>query len=104
MRVGITVETSASVPQLPFNVLYDHWLEAWETALAAVATANESGALSAHDAAVHRAVIVVERELVMQQLTLLRGRARPTEVGDGNRRPVRARMRLSDDAPSAPGP
>jgi hypothetical protein len=91
MRVGI-------------NALYDHWLGAWDMALVAVATANESGALSAHDAAVHRAVIVVERELVTQQLTLLRGRARPTEVGDGNRRPVRVRMRLSDDVRSPAEP
>jgi hypothetical protein len=113
MRVGITVETGAnrvsfdspdSAPQLSFNVLYDLWLGAWETALAAVATASQSGALSAHDAAVRRAVIVVERELVTKQLTLLRGRARPTEVGDGNHRLVRARMGLSDDARSPPRP
>jgi hypothetical protein len=108
MRVDIKVETGANpvsfdlldpVPPLPFTAVFDLWLAAWETALAAVATASQNGALSAHDAAVHRAVIAVEREIVTRQLTLLRGRARPTKVGEANRRLVRARFRPRADDP-----
>ena len=60
--------------RLSFTVAYDLWLESWEAALAALATAGQSRALSTKETAAHRALIAAERELVTREFTLLLGR------------------------------
>jgi hypothetical protein len=65
-------------------VAYELWLDSWEAALSALATATKGRALSANDAAAHRAVIVAERELVTIQFRLLLGH-RPTRARAGHR-------------------
>ncbi len=59
--------------RLSYTVAYDLWLGSWETALAALATATQSGTLSTNEAAAHKAAIAAERELVTKQFTLLLG-------------------------------
>ena len=55
--------------------LYERWLRSWEAALAALTNASRTGALSTDEAARHRTVIATERDLVVEQLTLLAGQA-----------------------------
>jgi hypothetical protein len=62
-----------------FTVAYELWLDSWEAALAALATASRSRMLSTTEAAAHRAAIAAERELVTRQFTLLLGH----QVGRG---------------------
>jgi hypothetical protein len=54
-------------------IIYERWLATWETALAALATATRSRALSTNEAAAHSAVINAEREPVTKHFTLLLG-------------------------------
>jgi hypothetical protein len=68
------------VRRLSLAVAYDLWLDSWETALSALATATQSRTLSTNDAAAHKAVIAAERELVTTQFTLLLGH-HPTRRG-----------------------
>lgn len=54
-----------------FTVAYDLWRRGWDAALSAIATATQSRALSATDAAMHRAAIAVEREHVTRHFAHL---------------------------------
>jgi hypothetical protein len=56
-----------------FETAYGLWVDSWDTALAAVATATETRILSVEVAARHRAVIASERKLVIEELALLTG-------------------------------
>ena len=62
---------------LRMPLIYELWLATWERALAALATATRSRALSTNEAAAHRAVIDAERETVTMHFTLLLGRELP---------------------------
>jgi hypothetical protein len=57
-----------------FEMAYGLWVNCWDTALAAVATAAQTRNLSVEAAARHRAVIAAERKLVIRELTLITGR------------------------------
>jgi hypothetical protein len=69
--------------RLSLAVAYELWLDSWETALSALATATQSRTLSANEAAAHKAVIAAERELVTTQFTLLLGH-HPTRRSAGH--------------------
>ena len=60
-------------PRPSLAVAYDLWLESWESALAAVATAIRNRTLSTSEAAKHQGVIAAERSVVTKQFTLLVG-------------------------------
>jgi len=53
-----------------FAGLYHLWLTSWETALAALTIASQTGMLSTSDAAAHRAAIAAERDVVTKRLAL----------------------------------
>jgi len=59
--------------RLSFTVAYELWVDSWEMALAALASASQSRTLSTDEAAAHRAVVAAERELVTKTFTLLIG-------------------------------
>lgn len=80
------------------ETVYELWLASWDTSLAAVATASQTGALSAPDAARHRSLVAAEREIVLRQLTLLVREGGSYRSRTPNRQVVRGRTRLSDDA------
>ena len=63
---AVNAETGSSVAGL-----HDLWLESWETALAALTIASQTGTLLPNDVAAHRAVIAAERDAVTRQLALL---------------------------------
>ena len=53
------------------SVAYQLWVDSWETALAALATASQNRTLSTNETAAHKALIAAERELVTKEFTLL---------------------------------
>ncbi|HEU5372496.1 MAG TPA: hypothetical protein VFU51_08925 [Gaiellaceae bacterium] len=80
---ALPVRGAADFP-MPLVTIYDLWLATWETALAALATATRSRALSANQAAAHTAVINTERELVTKHFTVLLGRELPRRRASDN--------------------
>jgi hypothetical protein len=74
-----------SARRISFTVAHGLWLGSWETALAALATAAQSGTLNTNEVAAHKAAIATEREIVTKQFTLLLGHTlahRGNHVGD----------------------
>ena len=71
--------------------LYERWAASWEAALAALRNASLTGALSTDETARHRSAIATERDLVIEQLTLLVGHGAPEAAiaYSGARPPVR---------------
>jgi hypothetical protein len=67
--------TSTQGLAAPYAVVYGRWVDTWEAALAALASASHSRTLSTNEAATHKAAIAAEREVVIGQLTLLLGHA-----------------------------
>jgi len=61
--------------RLSLTLVHGLWIDSWETALAALTTATQSGTLTATEAAVHKAAIAAERAAVTEQLALLLGPA-----------------------------
>jgi hypothetical protein len=55
------------------TVAFELWLDSWEAALAALATASQDRTLSTNETAAHKALIAAERELVTREFTLLLG-------------------------------
>ena len=70
-RTRVTVHPTSPAIGSSFAGLHHLWLASWETALAALTSASQTGTLSTNDAAAHRAVIAAERDVVTKQLALL---------------------------------
>ena len=80
---ALPAREAADLP-MPLITVYDLWLATWDTALAALATATRSRALSTNEAAAHSAVINAERELVTKHFALLLGRELPRRRSSDN--------------------
>jgi hypothetical protein len=68
---GVAVHSISPATGSSSARLHHLWLASWETALAALTIASQTGTLSPNDAAAHRAVIAAERDVVTKQLALL---------------------------------
>jgi hypothetical protein len=77
------IEPGQREPTRPasFAAMLDLWVASWETELAALASATQTGTLSTAEAAIHRTVIAAERGSVTKQLRLLVSQSRFARPG-----------------------
>src|SRR5262249_177129 len=77
------IDTGTAVEPVVVAIVYERWIASWETALTALTSASQTGALRTNEAAPHRASILAEREVVTKLLRLVASLHARTVVAAG---------------------